>query len=303
MGRRLDIASQNWISKCIHRTLQINLTKPIRTALPFAQIWIIAKDFINILVKNDSVYGFIHNTYKHQNDLFNPVPVTLLDEQDEYNPLNRNFNSFGVRVPSHIVKCLESSLINIPLRMCWMDIIEGYVRENPLMMAIIAIIMDHLDLLKLMVEDMKLLDMDDIFNQSILEKKGFNPYIEATRNGNLDMMKFLGIQEDPIMTEAGCVNIWSVAVERGYLDILVYLENHQGEEGLNDFVDNVDTYTTTMDVWDWHLELCWRLRKESCLSPIPIDKESVERIVNKIDNDRYELMARTMIALAQHRLS
>ncbi|KAJ3334034.1 hypothetical protein HDU76_012564, partial [Blyttiomyces sp. JEL0837] len=184
----------------------------------------LARDMINILVKNHRSFGEIRNISTNPLHPFVPFPITLVKEDDELNSDGIYTSIFGVSTADDIVKCLDSILINIPLRMCWIDIFECNVRQNPIMMTMIAISMNPFELLKLIMREMKLVHQNDIlrFSQNY---QGFHPYILATAHGNLEMIKFFNEQRYPIPgNERYVIDIFETAIQLGDLMILDYLD-------------------------------------------------------------------------------
>ncbi|KAJ3315523.1 hypothetical protein HDU76_002172 [Blyttiomyces sp. JEL0837] len=263
----------------------------------------VAKDMIDIFVINDPAYGKIN--FPINPEIAAPRtarPIKLQDDADNI----RCGRSTSTLTPVKIRTGFEHYLINIPLRMCWMDIIEGYLLQNPRDIAIYAIAMNHFDLLKYLVE-MKLVDVKELSSPGA-DLINFKPYAEVARHGNLDMIKYL--------RENGCHfnELRSVLHEIIRFDSSEYLEYFKHEllgNGLGSMFesgnpDNMRTwrwhvllsgYTTNMSTWEWHWDLILKFDRTSSLVPIPTDKESAERIINKLGKG-YDIRWETFSALA-----
>ncbi|KAJ3334038.1 hypothetical protein HDU76_012568 [Blyttiomyces sp. JEL0837] len=256
-----------------------------------------AKDLIDIYVKNDISYGLIGF------EVDRPIPIKLRDDDDdikasgsaECGPESTIITINGV-LSQKIQAVFESALVNIPLRMCWMDLIEPYIRENPIMMAIFAITMNHFQLLKTIVEDIKLVDMADISRSHAAVNGIIDPYLEAAHYNNLEMIKFLVKYEYPISVH---YLVLEKAMVRGSIDILHYIESDLLNQGFDRCIVDVNTYTINMDVWEWHWEFCSKSGKQSRLVPLPKDEISINRVINKLGNTRHPVHLMTLVAAAK----
>ncbi|KAJ3334036.1 hypothetical protein HDU76_012566 [Blyttiomyces sp. JEL0837] len=267
----------------------------------------LARDMINIFVNNDPAFGHItnisHSCYSDcpiPDTTSRPIPITYVDEDDMLSPKVNGCGFIPLEGQYQMVKCLESLLINIPMRMGWKDIVKSYARKNPKIMVIIGALMNHLELLKVIVEDMKLIDSLDLVDLEFYAET-FKPYLAATRNGNLEMIKFLAKHGRKMerKLDGNCpeaTEVMTSAIQLGHLAILQHLESSASY--FNEYIVEVETFTTNMDVCEWHWDICFKLGKESKVTQIPMYEESVQRIADNIDIKQPFSMGKALRALA-----
>ncbi|KAJ3315522.1 hypothetical protein HDU76_002171, partial [Blyttiomyces sp. JEL0837] len=224
----------------------------------------IAKDMIDIFVINDPSYGKINFAVPINSENAAPGtarPIKLQDDDDNI----RSRRSARTLSPGEIRNGFVHYLINIPLRMCWMDLIEGYLRQNPKDMAIYAIVY---------LVELELVDVTELSTAG----GNFAPFSEMAIHSNMEMVR--------LMTEI-------IRYYRGeYLEYIMDEIMSMGELYL--FHSGC---TTNMDIWEWHWDLCVSFGERSWLVPIPTDQQSAERIINKLSKND-DIHSETLSALA-----
>ncbi|KAJ3315075.1 hypothetical protein HDU76_002277 [Blyttiomyces sp. JEL0837] len=150
---------------------------------------------IKVLVKDDKRVGFFDGTW-------NVVVRISENDQDtkEYNELfGGEFIRQGLFEPAgtdwHFIEdtIFGDLLVHIPLRFCWMDVVEPFVKANPLHMASLAIMFDHFDLLQIIIRD----HIDGIDIRSWMER--FDCLSYCVRNGNVEMFRLVYDLAKPLM--------------------------------------------------------------------------------------------------------
>ncbi|KAJ3304907.1 hypothetical protein HDU76_005107, partial [Blyttiomyces sp. JEL0837] len=249
--------------------------------------------------EDNTGYGVIRSNHLHEG--LQALPIVFQDDERPSSGGPSGYNDFdgvsifgwGVSLIA-VVREMDSSLVNIPLRMCWMDLIEDYIRLNPINMAAYAIVMNHFQLLKHMVEDMNIVRLKDLETTLNQFREENNPYLLAAQHGNLEMVKFLFNHGFPNLPSANI--LLEKPIEYGYMDILKYVQNELCHEMYREAVLDAFGYTSHMEVWEWHMDLCAKNNEESKLIPIPTNMKSVKRILKRMA--KKPLIKYTLIAVA-----
>ncbi|KAJ3334043.1 hypothetical protein HDU76_012573 [Blyttiomyces sp. JEL0837] len=116
-------------------------------------------DLLKVYLVDNTHYGFLYNTYNYNNDV---KEIRLLEDTDYIDPNGRSiFHERDFKEKVTVIKKLAALLVNIPMRHCWMESrqLQKMVERNPGHVALMAIVLGHLGLLRRLVEEMKLVDL------------------------------------------------------------------------------------------------------------------------------------------------
>ncbi|KAJ3281793.1 hypothetical protein HDU76_008846, partial [Blyttiomyces sp. JEL0837] len=183
-------------------------------------------------------------------------------------------------------KRMESHLIQVAMRHCWMDLLDVWIIKNPVKVAIMAICCDHLELLKVLVEDRKLVTLKEFVSSETTA----GPYTIAAQNGNLDMIKFL--------LRKGCPpkNVKSAlvhAIRSGHLEMVQFIYDHYKEfnpvSSFQAYFGRRDMYssssfcvgTKNMELWRWFCQLGVEkyYRQPTLIYPVVTNDQDAQTVV------------------------
>ncbi|KAJ3290326.1 hypothetical protein HDU76_007407 [Blyttiomyces sp. JEL0837] len=156
-------------------------------------------------------------------DEYAGYPVVAIDEKmgDEIEDGGRSLvGTFGrFETDWGICNRMESLLIQIAMRHCWMDLLEVWISKNPVKVAMMAICGDHFELLKVLVKERKLVRVEEL----AIEGMAVSPYMVAAKNGNFEMLKFLHRNGCP---PGNVTWVFEHAIRLGHFDMFLYICEH-----------------------------------------------------------------------------
>ncbi|KAJ3296466.1 hypothetical protein HDU76_006723, partial [Blyttiomyces sp. JEL0837] len=130
--------------------------------------------------------------------------VTYVDETDKVESggesvLTSGRSASGKDTKDIAVESLSGGLIHIAMRNCWINILKPWIAINPTNMAIMAIIFDHFELLKYLVDESSAVNILNLPWDLLRVGPGeICYYVAVIGNGNLEMFKYLRDHGCPI---------------------------------------------------------------------------------------------------------
>ncbi|KAJ3330451.1 hypothetical protein HDU76_005662 [Blyttiomyces sp. JEL0837] len=230
------------------------------------------QDTFRVLVKDNTNYGWFI--------IEKDAPIIALDEPDTIEPGGSTiFQEYIYQ--EHSIKRISSALINISMRHCFIDDLQPYISDNPMSIAAIAIQLDHFNLLKHLIDDLKLVNLANL----PVGKYNIEPYNIVAANNNLDMFKYLYEKGCPYLYQSLNCELLISHQDIGFIKFAY--EVNMIHQSYFDFIlvcSSDHIVTTNIDIWEWVLDTFFVERGFHVCRLIPIvkDMESAKRVVGKI---------------------
>ncbi|KAJ3327418.1 hypothetical protein HDU76_011841 [Blyttiomyces sp. JEL0837] len=262
----------------VHSKSMLNRLRLLRPDLDINNPGLL-QDTLQVAFKNNTNFGWFPD---------DSAPVVALDLSDTIEPGGTQIlvDSARESIQDNILRSLSASLIHISMRCCWVEDLEPYLTDNPLLMAKLAINNTHFDLLRYLVDTTKSLDLA-MFPTGYY---GFQPYLAITNNNNLDMFIYVHGEGCPVG-----MSLLAHAIIMGRLKILQYIHT-SGMASRDQFLrtlafGNDFRVLMDLDVWEWLLDTFCDQGFELCQwSPIASDINSARRIVSKLGFINYKIL-------------
>ncbi|KAJ3301474.1 hypothetical protein HDU76_005741, partial [Blyttiomyces sp. JEL0837] len=181
-------------------------------------------------------------------------PIVLLEDDDEIELLGRRA---GMTYSTHLeLKRLSAFLINIAMRLCWMEDLEPWITKYPVQFFLLALRTGHHDLVVRMVDGLRIVDIEQGEQLSL-------KYMEdIVEHGNLDLLQYLldrffrNANSDMGILSA-VEKIITAAMTNGQLCTLQYIQQHYQVFVLLS-IGNVPSQkyeTEHLDCWLWYRDI------------------------------------------------
>ncbi|KAJ3288455.1 hypothetical protein HDU76_007667, partial [Blyttiomyces sp. JEL0837] len=257
-------------------------------------------DAVKVLVHDDTRYGFFENS----------TPIIKVTEEEEDLDLDVSVvGQFGEPVViegttwKDIETALSKLLIQIAMRQCWIDVLGAYIDRNPTNMATIAVLFNHLELLKWIFQHHK----DRIDMKIWMEK--FDSLSYSIRNRNVTMFKMLfGLAKleawftniDPTATANRLYALDLRAVNRSLcssegfaiLDMLEYDRDRYSRTLLEQLLSRGFRQGTPLALWERILRLRNQLDWPDTILPTPAvtNMNEARAVVAKMGSVPYDVL-------------
>ncbi|KAJ3327931.1 hypothetical protein HDU76_010876 [Blyttiomyces sp. JEL0837] len=240
-----------------------------------------SRDVLLVYLKDNAKFGSVSSLPSKHGHVASTAPSlssVLLNESDIYNPPPNYQSLLAVDLPLHeLARCF----IHIPMRNCWMEDLEPYIRMHPIHMAFLAIKYNHLDFLKILVDDRKLvgiakMPLDDHIINSLC-------YHTPPTESNLKLFRYLHSKGSKIPSSD---------------HLYGYLMQYPNGEHDHHFIRNGETFKTirstkTMDTdfWLWYWDVTSSSHDTERFNWFPIIKTKQEaiKVVKKLESSSKSL--------------
>ncbi|KAJ3330450.1 hypothetical protein HDU76_005661 [Blyttiomyces sp. JEL0837] len=225
------------------------------------------QDTFRVLIKDNTNYGCFMTKSE--------APVVYLNEFDVIKPGGSTV--FGYISQAEVIGMISPALINISMRHCFIDDLQPYISDYPISIAAMAIELDHFDLLKYLVDEIKSVDLSTFPVLETKPEKRLEPYYAAVKNNNLQMQEFL-----------------LCLVKHEQLDFIkfAYEIGMFSEIEFRRLVPNSAPLVSNLDIWEWLLDTIYGNRFGLCrVIPIANDIRSARRIISKLGDIKNSILS------------
>ncbi|KAJ3266453.1 hypothetical protein HDU76_011928, partial [Blyttiomyces sp. JEL0837] len=165
----------------------------------------------------------------------------------------------------------------IPMRNCWMDELEDMISTNPDNLALMAIGLGHLDLLKRLVDHMNLVNLNNLVYKELL--------LLSFNSGSIDMLRYVYEKRkmSPNDEMRGFTRFVSPITTR-HLPFFQYVDQHPEVFGdlLGHIIFDEGVWTTNVGVWEELMNFRSRHGTRSSTTLRDCDLKSAQKIVNRL---------------------
>ncbi|KAJ3330448.1 hypothetical protein HDU76_005659 [Blyttiomyces sp. JEL0837] len=232
------------------------------------------QDTFRVLIKDNTHYGFIINGSE--------APVVDLDECDPIKPGGSSIYKYIHQLVA--INMMSSAIINISMRHCFIDDLQPYISHYPISIAAMTIELDHFNLLRYLVEEIKSVDLSTFPVLESGPERRLEPYYAAAKNNNFQMFRYLHEKKCPYRSQQ--------------TDQLLRCLVKHDQLGFIEFAFNVGLFTenefkrlvpkdsrpapqvTNLDIWKWVLDNIYSDSYSSCkVIPVASDIKSARCII------------------------
>ncbi|KAJ3289011.1 hypothetical protein HDU76_007591, partial [Blyttiomyces sp. JEL0837] len=233
-------------------------------------------DALKVYIRSNHRYGYFTDLdYR---------PVILLEDDDEIE-VGRTAAKDDIYRKLELEQ-LSGFLINIAMRLCWMEDLEPWVNKYPMQFLKLGVRMGHYDFVVRMLDVLEIVGIERVlrFSYEFMEDIG--------ENGNLDLLRYI---LDRFILKANDDEVLITALQKAIKGAMITgqcftLQCIQQRFGGNDIFpelfringDEEALKTEHWDCWEWNIDSCTNLGITTDTVLVIKNLEVAKKVVNKL---------------------